>query len=59
MTMGILFAYSSGHHILQSVEASRGHWIPVNWSYKQLEAAMWVLGTKLWSFGRVAGALNF
>jgi hypothetical protein len=27
-------------------EARRGHWIPWNWSYRGLQAAMWLLGIK-------------
>lgn len=31
----------------------RGHWIHWNWSYRKLWVTMWVLATKLGSFGRV------
>jgi hypothetical protein len=32
--------------------------IPWNWSYRQLRAAMELLGIELWSFGRAAYALT-
>lgn len=36
----------------------RGHWVPGNWSYRDLWVALWVLGTELWSSGRAARTLN-
>lgn len=41
-----------------AMEARRGHWIPWNWSYWWLLAAMWVLGIEPWSSGRRVSLLN-
>ena len=36
----------------------KGYRIPWNWSYRQLWAAMWMLGIEPWSSGRAASALS-
>lgn len=41
-----------------SLETRRQHWISENWNYRQLWAAMCVLGTKPWSFVIVTSAFN-
>lgn len=43
---------------LVPVEARRGPQIPWNWSYSQLGATMWVLGTQPWSNARAVRALD-
>jgi hypothetical protein len=40
-------------------EARREHWIPWNWSYRQLWATMWVLGVEPGSFGRATPEPTF
>lgn len=40
------------------VEVRRGHWVPRNWSYRQLWGAMWVLGTEPEASARAARALD-
>lgn len=37
----------------------RGHWMPWDWSYRQLWGTMWVLGFKPGSSGRAASALSY
>jgi hypothetical protein len=44
--------------LLMSMEVRRGCWISKNWSYRQLWAPVWVLGTKLRSSGRATSAFN-
>ena len=39
-------------------EAWRGHQVPWNWSYRQLWAAMWVLGIEPRPFRRATNTLN-
>ena len=41
-----------------SCRARREHRIPECWSYRQLPAVIWVLGTKPRSFGRATSTLN-
>ena len=55
----VLPACMSVHHLYSMPSKSkRGCWISWDWSYGQLWAAVWVLGTKPSSFGRTASALN-
>lgn len=61
----ILWAYGFCLHISLCTtclqvpsEARRGHCIPWNWSYRQLERAMWVVGFKPRDSERATGALN-
>jgi hypothetical protein len=46
------------HMCLVPAELRRGHWIPWNWSYRQLLAALWVLGAKPHFSVRAVNALN-
>jgi hypothetical protein len=46
------------HACLVPTEGRRRHQIPWNWSYRQLQAAMWVLRIESRCPGRVANALN-
>lgn len=43
---------------LTSTEDRIEHWIPCNWSYRQLWATVWLLGTEPRSSSRAANALN-
>ena len=46
------------HICLVSLEVKRGCQVPWNWTYRQLCAAIWVLGMEARSSGRAASALN-
>ena len=61
MRMGVLPACIHGQymHTLLPVETRRGgHWIPYNWSYRWLLAAMWVLRINPGSPARTIGAFK-
>lgn len=42
-----------------STEAGRGNQIPLNWSYRELGAIIWVLGTEARFSTRAASVLNY
>jgi hypothetical protein len=54
------FAYMNGcaTRVPMPKEATRGHWIPWDWSYRQLSATVWVLIIEPWSSGRAVRTLN-
>lgn len=40
------------------VQRSMKNWLPWLWGYRQVSAAVWVLGTELGCLGRAASTLN-
>lgn len=56
--MYILPACTLCNTCIAPAEAKRGYQIPQNWSYKSLNATMWVLRIKSQSSERAANNLN-
>lgn len=46
------------HACLVLAEARRRYWISLDWSYRQMWVALWILGVKSGSSGRTAHVLN-
>ena len=46
------FAYMCTMACFVSAEARRGYWISLNWSYRQVQTVLWVLGFERASCGR-------
>lgn len=52
--MGVLAVWMSLYYVPEvPTEAITGHCVVWNWSYRLLQATMWVLGIKHWSARRV------